>query len=169
MIGRTLAGRAAIRTVEAALQLASGAGFYRHLGLERLFRDVQGARYHPLRESAQVTYTGRVALGVDVNGFDSVRKRRKGVNDMKMLNRLIGLVAVVILVAAQGAQADIVTDANARAAEMVSRVPAPPSRSSRPPARPPAAIPRSGPSSPRPRGPRWRQRSRRRRAPRSPS
>jgi hypothetical protein len=35
-------------------------------------------------------------------------------------------VAVVILVAAPGAQADIVTDANLKAAEIVSRVPAPP-------------------------------------------
>jgi alkylation response protein AidB-like acyl-CoA dehydrogenase len=73
MIGRTLAGRAAIRTVEVAMELAAGAGFYRDLGLERLFRDVQGARYHHLRESAQVTYTGRLALGVDVNGLDSAR------------------------------------------------------------------------------------------------
>ncbi len=50
------------------MELAAGAGFYRDLGLERLFRDVQGARYHPLRGSAQLTYTGRVALGLDVNG-----------------------------------------------------------------------------------------------------
>jgi acyl-CoA dehydrogenase len=68
MIGRTLAGRAAIRTAEAAMELASGAGFYRDLGLERLFRDVQGARYHALRASAQLIYAGRVALGSDVNG-----------------------------------------------------------------------------------------------------
>jgi alkylation response protein AidB-like acyl-CoA dehydrogenase len=68
MIGRTVAGRAAIRTVELAMELAAGAGFYRDLGLERLFRDVQGARYHHLRESAQHAYAGRMALGVDVNG-----------------------------------------------------------------------------------------------------
>jgi acyl-CoA dehydrogenase len=77
MIGRTVAGRAAIRTVEVAMELASGAGFYRDLGLERLFRDVQGARYHHLRESAQLTYTGRMALGLDVNGPDSTREERK--------------------------------------------------------------------------------------------
>jgi hypothetical protein len=59
------------------MELASDAGFYRDLGLERLFRDVQGARYHHLRESAQVTYTGRVALGVDVNGLDSDRDAGK--------------------------------------------------------------------------------------------
>jgi acyl-CoA dehydrogenase len=77
MIGRAVAGRAAIRTVEAAMELASGAGFYRNLGLERLFRDVQGARYHALRGSAQLTYAGRVALGLDVNGPNSTGEVRK--------------------------------------------------------------------------------------------
>jgi acyl-CoA dehydrogenase len=67
LIGRTVVGGAAIRTVEAAMDVAAGAGFYRDLGLERLFRDVQGARYHPVRGSGQLAYTGRVALGLDVN------------------------------------------------------------------------------------------------------
>ena len=77
MIGRAVAGRAAIRSVEVAMEVASGAGFYRDLGLERLFRDVQGARYHQLRGSAQLTYAGRVALGLDVNGPDSTGHARK--------------------------------------------------------------------------------------------
>ena len=68
LIGRTLAGRATIRTVEKAMEVAGGSGFYRALGLERLFRDVQGARYHPLLEKPQTLYTGRFALGLDVNG-----------------------------------------------------------------------------------------------------
>lgn len=67
-IGRTLAARAAIATVEAAMEVAGGAGFYRDLGLERLFRDVQGARYHPLREPQQQRLAGRVALGLDIDG-----------------------------------------------------------------------------------------------------
>jgi acyl-CoA dehydrogenase len=68
VIGRTLAGRAAIRTVEKALEVAGGAGFYRSLGLERIFRDVQAGRYHPLQEKAQLRYTGRLALGLDLDG-----------------------------------------------------------------------------------------------------
>jgi alkylation response protein AidB-like acyl-CoA dehydrogenase len=68
LIGRTLAGRAAIRTVEKAMEVVGGASFFRALGLERLFRDVQGARFHPLQEKPQVTYSGRLALGLDVNG-----------------------------------------------------------------------------------------------------
>jgi acyl-CoA dehydrogenase len=67
VIGRTLVGRAALRTVEAAMEVAAGRAFFRALGLERLFRDVQGARYHPLRGPAQRRYTGRLALGLDVN------------------------------------------------------------------------------------------------------
>jgi alkylation response protein AidB-like acyl-CoA dehydrogenase len=67
VIGRSVAGGAAIRTVELAMEVAAGAGFFRDTGLERLFRDVQGARYHPLRGHAQRLYSGRLALGVDVN------------------------------------------------------------------------------------------------------
>ena len=59
------------------MEVAAGAGFYRDLGLERLFRDVQGARYHPIRGSAQLIYAGRVALGLDVNGPDSSGDDRK--------------------------------------------------------------------------------------------
>ena len=67
LVGRTLVANAAIKTVERAMEAAGGAGFYRGLGLERLFRDVQGARYHQVREPAQVLYAGRLALGLDVN------------------------------------------------------------------------------------------------------
>lgn len=67
-IGRTLAGRAAIRTVEKAMEVAGGRAFYRSCAIERLFRDVQGARYHPLQERVQLRYTGRLALGLDIDG-----------------------------------------------------------------------------------------------------
>ncbi len=67
MTGRTLAGDAAIRTVELAMEVAGGPAFHRSLGLERAFRDVQGARFHPLQRKPQLRYTGRVALGLDVD------------------------------------------------------------------------------------------------------
>jgi alkylation response protein AidB-like acyl-CoA dehydrogenase len=50
------------------MEVAGGGSFYRSLGLERLFRDVQGARYHPLQEKAQLRYAGRLALGLDIDG-----------------------------------------------------------------------------------------------------
>ena len=65
---RTLCGRAALRTVDKAMEVAGGGSFYRSLGLERLFRDVQGARFHPLQEKAQLRYAGRMALGLDIDG-----------------------------------------------------------------------------------------------------
>lgn len=68
MIGRTLVAEAAIRTVELALEVAGGAAFHRDLGLERAFRDVQGARFHPLQQKPQLRYTGRLALGLDIDG-----------------------------------------------------------------------------------------------------
>jgi alkylation response protein AidB-like acyl-CoA dehydrogenase len=67
LIGRTLVAHAVLKTVEQSMEVAGGAGFYRSLGLERLFRDVQGARYHPVREPAEVLFAGRLALGLDVN------------------------------------------------------------------------------------------------------
>ncbi|WP_454717761.1 acyl-CoA dehydrogenase family protein [Caulobacter segnis] len=65
---RTLVGRSAIETVERAMEAAGGQAFYRQAGLERAFRDVQGARYHPLQEKPQTVLTGRVALGWDIDG-----------------------------------------------------------------------------------------------------
>ncbi|MBU0585630.1 MAG: acyl-CoA dehydrogenase family protein [Alphaproteobacteria bacterium] len=67
MIGRALVAENAIRTVELALELAGGAGFYRSNGLERRFRDIQGARFHPLQQGPQATYAGSMALGLSVD------------------------------------------------------------------------------------------------------
>ena len=64
MIGRTLVARHAINAVELAMELAGGASFYRKTGLERRFRDIQGARFHPLQAGPQARYAGAVALGL---------------------------------------------------------------------------------------------------------
>ncbi|WP_343117358.1 acyl-CoA dehydrogenase family protein [Ostreiculturibacter nitratireducens] len=63
MTGRRLVEENAIRSVELALELAGGAGFYRKAELERLFRDIQAARYHPLQKEIQAEYVGALALG----------------------------------------------------------------------------------------------------------
>jgi alkylation response protein AidB-like acyl-CoA dehydrogenase len=68
MIGRTLVAQHAIRCVERAMEVAGGAAFYRATGIEQAFRDIQGARYHPLQEKPQLRFTGRVALGLDIDG-----------------------------------------------------------------------------------------------------
>jgi alkylation response protein AidB-like acyl-CoA dehydrogenase len=68
MIGRAILARSAIRSVEKAMEVAGGAAFYRNVGLERRFRDVQAARFHPLQEKPQLRYAGRIALGLDIDG-----------------------------------------------------------------------------------------------------
>jgi len=68
MTYRTLVARSAIRTVELAIEAAGGASYFTGLGLEKLFRDVQGARFHPLRHGDQRKLAGRVALGLPIDG-----------------------------------------------------------------------------------------------------
>jgi acyl-CoA dehydrogenase len=68
MAARTLAAKGAIETVERALELVGGGAFYRSLPIERAFRDIQGARFHPLQEKPQRRYSGRLALGWDNDG-----------------------------------------------------------------------------------------------------
>ncbi len=68
MTGRSVVGEAAIRTTELALEVAGGAAFYQSAGIERAFRDVQGARFHPLQGPAQRDLSGRLALGLSIDG-----------------------------------------------------------------------------------------------------
>ena len=66
-IHRTLVARGVLKTLDLALDVAGGASFFRRLGLERLFRDGQAARFHPLTESRQRRLAGRVALGLPID------------------------------------------------------------------------------------------------------
>lgn len=59
---KTNAANAAIGVVTKAMEIVGGEGFYRGFGLERLFRDIQAARYHPLPESDQVKFSGEYLL-----------------------------------------------------------------------------------------------------------
>ena len=65
---RSLVARSALRTVDLAMDVAGGGSYFRRLGLERLFRDIQGARFHPLTEGAQRRLAGRTALGLPIDG-----------------------------------------------------------------------------------------------------
>ena len=68
LVRRTIIGQSAIRTAELAMEIVGGASFYRSVGLERAFRDVQAARFHPLQAKPQMRYTGRAALELDIDG-----------------------------------------------------------------------------------------------------
>ena len=63
-----LVGRAVLRVAEIAMEALGGSAFYRAAGVERLFRDIQGARYHRPQARMQRDYSGRLALGQDVDG-----------------------------------------------------------------------------------------------------
>lgn len=69
MIGRSLVARHGLEVVELAMELAGGASFYRDKGLERRFRDMQAARFHPLQAGPQARYAGAMALGLPVDAI----------------------------------------------------------------------------------------------------
>jgi acyl-CoA dehydrogenase len=65
---RTILVNAMTAAVQKALEVGGGAGFYRAAGLERAFRDIQAARYHPIPEKPQTRMAGRFLLGLDIDG-----------------------------------------------------------------------------------------------------
>lgn len=64
MKGKAIVAENVLKVGELALELAGGSGFYRATGLERRFRDLQGARMHPLQAGPQAEYAGAMALGL---------------------------------------------------------------------------------------------------------
>jgi alkylation response protein AidB-like acyl-CoA dehydrogenase len=67
MMGRALAARHVLAVGELAMEAAGGQSFYRKTGLERRFRDIQGARFHPMQQGPQAEYAGAMALGLPVD------------------------------------------------------------------------------------------------------
>ncbi len=62
LIRKTIAVNAVVNTVEKAMEVAGGAGFYRKHGLERMLRDIHAAQFHPMQEKRQHRFSGRIAL-----------------------------------------------------------------------------------------------------------
>jgi len=61
---KTVATEALIDTVRLAIEVTGGVGYTRSSTIERLYRDVHGALFHPLPRAKQTILTGRVALGL---------------------------------------------------------------------------------------------------------
>lgn len=59
---KTIVANAAIDVVTKAMEIVGGRGYYRSFGLEKLFRDVQAAKYHPLAEKDQQIFSGEFLL-----------------------------------------------------------------------------------------------------------
>ena len=68
LIRKTIAANAAIQTVNKAVEAVGGSALFRSVGIERLWRDVQGGAFHPLPEKKQLAFSGRVALGLPAVG-----------------------------------------------------------------------------------------------------
>jgi alkylation response protein AidB-like acyl-CoA dehydrogenase len=62
MSRKTNCANACVGVVTKAMEIAGGQGFYRSFGLERLFRDVQAAKYHPLPQADQQLLFGEHIL-----------------------------------------------------------------------------------------------------------
>ena len=67
-LGRGNFVSAAMRMAGNALELSAGSGYMRSSPIERLFRDIQAARFHPLTSRPQRDLAGRMALGIPVDG-----------------------------------------------------------------------------------------------------
>jgi alkylation response protein AidB-like acyl-CoA dehydrogenase len=67
MTGRALVARAVLSVVDLAMEATGGTAFYRSKGIEQLFRDAQGVRYHPLRDGDQRRLSGQLALNWTVD------------------------------------------------------------------------------------------------------
>ena len=64
LAAKTLAANAVQTVVSKAVEIVGGAAYFRRSPLERLWRDVQAAQFHPLPEKRQLLFTGRVAMGL---------------------------------------------------------------------------------------------------------
>jgi alkylation response protein AidB-like acyl-CoA dehydrogenase len=59
---KTIVANACVGVVTKAMEIVGGQGFFRSFGLERLFRDVQASKYHPLQEKDQQLFSGEYIL-----------------------------------------------------------------------------------------------------------
>lgn len=66
-LGRSNMVRALMAVAERSFDVAHGAAYMRTSPIERLFRDLQAARFHPLQPHLQQDIAGRLALGLDLD------------------------------------------------------------------------------------------------------
>src|SRR2546427_5744173 len=62
---KTIVARSALNAVERAMEICGRASVFRKAGIERIFRDIQGVRFHPWQERKQYVFSRRVALGIE--------------------------------------------------------------------------------------------------------
>jgi hypothetical protein len=48
------------------MEVAGGASFFKGSVIERCYRDIRAAKFHPIRPELTLVHTGRLALGLPV-------------------------------------------------------------------------------------------------------
>jgi alkylation response protein AidB-like acyl-CoA dehydrogenase len=66
MIAKREIALAGVEITDLAMEVAGGAGFFRGSPIERAYRDIRAAKFHPFTPEATLLRAGRAALGLDV-------------------------------------------------------------------------------------------------------
>ncbi len=69
MIAKREIALAGVEVCDIAMELGGGAGFFKGSTIERAYRDVRGAKFHPLTPEQTLVHSGRLALGLPVDEF----------------------------------------------------------------------------------------------------
>jgi alkylation response protein AidB-like acyl-CoA dehydrogenase len=60
---------AAVEVCDLAMEVAGGAAYFKGSTIERCYRDVRAAKFHPFPPEATLVHAGRLALGLSVDKF----------------------------------------------------------------------------------------------------
>jgi acyl-CoA dehydrogenase len=59
---------AGVEVVDLAMEVAGGAAYYRTSPIEQAYRDIRGAKFHPLAPEETLVHAGKVGLGLPADG-----------------------------------------------------------------------------------------------------
>lgn len=62
-------GIAGIEVCDLAMEIAGGAAYFKGNPIERAYRDIRGAKFHPFTPEATLVHAGRLALGIPCDQF----------------------------------------------------------------------------------------------------
>ena len=68
-VGQAVEALAGIEVCDVAMEVAGGSAFYRGSVIERAYRDIRAAKFHPFSPEATLLHAGQVALGLPADRF----------------------------------------------------------------------------------------------------
>jgi alkylation response protein AidB-like acyl-CoA dehydrogenase len=60
---------AGVEVCDIAMEVGGGAAFFKGSVIERCYRDIRGAKFHPFTPESTLVHAGRLALGLPVDEF----------------------------------------------------------------------------------------------------